>query len=47
MQWVPGAVSPRIKRQGGEADNFPPSTAELKNNADMYPLSHTSLGCGA
>jgi hypothetical protein len=30
-QWVPGALSLVIKRLGGEADNPPPSSAEVKN----------------
>jgi hypothetical protein len=29
-QWVPGAVSLRVKRLGGEADHSPPSNAEVK-----------------
>jgi hypothetical protein len=31
MQWVPGALSPGIKRPGREADQSPPSSAEVKN----------------
>jgi hypothetical protein len=30
-QWVPGALSIRIKRPGHEANNTPPSSAEIKN----------------
>jgi hypothetical protein len=29
-QWVPGALSPRVKRQGREADHSPPASAEDK-----------------
>jgi hypothetical protein len=31
IQWVPGALSPRVKRQGREADHSPPSSADVKN----------------
>jgi len=31
IQWVPGALSPRIKRPGREANYSPPSSAEVKN----------------
>jgi hypothetical protein len=31
IQWVPGAISPGVKRQGREADHSPPSSAEVKN----------------
>jgi hypothetical protein len=30
-QWVPWAVSPRVKRLGRVADHSPPSSAEIKN----------------
>jgi hypothetical protein len=30
-QWVQGALSPEVKRQGREADNSPPTSAEVKN----------------
>jgi hypothetical protein len=30
MQWVLGALSPGLKRQGREADNSPPTSAEVK-----------------
>jgi hypothetical protein len=29
-QWVPGALSPRVKRPGREADHSPPASAEVK-----------------
>jgi hypothetical protein len=38
IQWVPGALSPRVKRPGDEVDHSPPSTAEIKN----VPLTNTS-----
>jgi hypothetical protein len=31
IQWVPGALSPRVKRPGREADQSPPSSAKFKN----------------
>jgi hypothetical protein len=31
MQWVPGALSPGVKRPGREADHSPPSSTEVKN----------------
>jgi hypothetical protein len=30
IQWVPGALSPGVKRPGREDDNSPPSIAEVK-----------------
>jgi hypothetical protein len=30
IQWVQGALSPGVKRQGREADNSPPRSAEVK-----------------
>jgi hypothetical protein len=30
IQWVPGALSPGVNRQGREADHSPPSSAEIK-----------------
>jgi hypothetical protein len=30
IQWVPGALSLGLKRQGREADHSPPSSAEVK-----------------
>jgi hypothetical protein len=30
IQWVPGTLSPRVKRQGREADHSPPTSAEVK-----------------
>jgi hypothetical protein len=37
IQWVPGALSLRVKRPGCEADQSPPCSAEVKN-----AWSHTS-----
>jgi hypothetical protein len=30
IQWVPGPLSPGVKRQGREADHSPPTSAEVK-----------------
>jgi hypothetical protein len=30
MKWVPGALSPRVKRPGREADHWPGSSADVK-----------------
>jgi hypothetical protein len=42
IQWVPGPLSPAVKRPGREADHSPPSSVEVKNGGAMPPLSHTS-----
>jgi hypothetical protein len=42
VQWVPGTISPGIKRAGREADHSPPSSAEDKNGRSIPPLPHTS-----
>jgi hypothetical protein len=31
IQWIPGALSPGVKRTGREDDNSPQSNAEVKN----------------
>jgi hypothetical protein len=31
IQWVPGAIFPRVKQQGRDTDHLPPSTAEVTN----------------
>jgi hypothetical protein len=30
IQWIPGALSPGVKRTGREADHSPPTSAEVK-----------------
>jgi hypothetical protein len=40
IQWVPGALSPNIKRPGREADHSPPSSVDVKNGEAIFPLSH-------
>jgi hypothetical protein len=44
IQWVPGALSPRVKRPGCEVDHSPPTTAEVKKmwiytSAPMLPYA--------
>jgi hypothetical protein len=39
IQWVPGALSPGVKRPGREADQSPPASAEVKK---MWIYSSTS-----
>jgi hypothetical protein len=46
-RWLPGAVSPELKLTGREADNSPPSSAEVKNDGTTPPLLHTSSWHGA
>jgi hypothetical protein len=36
IQWVPGALSPRVKRAGRKADHWPPSSAEAKERVKLY-----------
>jgi hypothetical protein len=38
IQWVPG-----VKRQGREADHFPPSSAEVKNTGAIPSLPHVFM----
>jgi hypothetical protein len=42
IQWVPGALSPGVKRLGREVDHSPPSSAEVKNGEAIPPLPHES-----
>jgi hypothetical protein len=40
IQWVPGVLSPGGKaRPGRDADHSPPSSAEVKNEWELYVLS--------
>jgi hypothetical protein len=36
IQWVPGALSPGVKRPGREADHSLPTSAEIKKNIDLH-----------
>jgi hypothetical protein len=48
IQWIKGAVTPGVKRQGRGADHSPPYSAEVKNSGAKLPLySHTSSRSGA
>jgi hypothetical protein len=38
IQWVLGAVSPRLKWPGRVTDNLPPSSAKVKNVGAIPPL---------
>jgi hypothetical protein len=38
IQWVPGDISPGLKRPKREADHSPPSSAEVKNGGATPPL---------
>lgn len=42
IQWVPAALSPWLKRPGGEAEHSPPSPAEVKNDGGKSPFPNTS-----
>jgi hypothetical protein len=38
VQWVPGALSPEVKRPGREVDHSPPASAEVKNSGAIPQL---------
>jgi hypothetical protein len=42
IHWVPGALSPGLKRPEREADHSLPSSAEFKNSAAITPLPQKS-----
>jgi hypothetical protein len=44
VQWVPGAFSPGVQRQGREADHSPPSSDEVKNGGAISQLPHSLHG---
>jgi hypothetical protein len=41
-QWIPGVLSPEIKRSGREADHPPPTSAEVKKMWLYTSTPHTS-----
>jgi hypothetical protein len=48
VQWVPGALSPGVKRPGREADHSPPTSAEVKKtwiytSTPPYAFTATTL----
>jgi hypothetical protein len=47
IEWVPRAHSPGTKRPGFEADHSSPSTADVKNDGAVPPLSRMSTWHGA
>jgi hypothetical protein len=48
IQWVPGALSLRVKRPGCEADHSPPSSAKVKECVGAIPpLPNTPSWRGA
>jgi hypothetical protein len=47
IQWVPGALSLRVKQPGLEADHSPPSSAEVNNAWHYTSTRNTSSWRGA
>jgi hypothetical protein len=48
IQWVPGALSPGVKRPGRESDHSLPSSADVKECVELYlHSSDTSSWRGA
>jgi hypothetical protein len=47
IQWLPGAISPEVKRPGSEVDHSPPSSVEVKNGGAIPQLPRTSSWCSA
>jgi hypothetical protein len=47
IQWVPGTLSPGVKRPGHEADHPPLFSTEVNMRGAVYPLAHTSSWLGA
>jgi hypothetical protein len=47
IQWVPGAISPGVKRQEREAIQTSPTSAEAKNCGATPPLLHMPSWCSA
>jgi hypothetical protein len=43
IQWVPGALSRRVKRPERKADHSPPSSAEVKECVELYLRSPIRL----
>jgi hypothetical protein len=46
IQWISGALSPRVKWLGHETDHSPACSAEVKNSGAAPPLTSTRL-CSA
>jgi hypothetical protein len=47
IEWVPGNLSPDLKRPGREADHSPSTSVQVKKNGPIHPLPHTSSWRGA
>jgi hypothetical protein len=47
IQWVPGELSPGVKRLRREGDHSPPSSVQIKNGGAIPPLPHTSSWCSS
>jgi hypothetical protein len=45
IQWVPAALSPRIKQQEREADQSPPTGS--RKRVSIHPHTHPSTWCSA
>jgi hypothetical protein len=43
IQWVPGALTPKIKRMGHEADHSRPTSSKVKNAWSYTSLLPVSL----
>jgi hypothetical protein len=38
LQWLPGTISPEVKRPGRESDHSPPSSAVIKDGGGIRQL---------
>jgi hypothetical protein len=47
IQWIPGSLSPGVKRSGREADHSPPASAKVKKMCIYTSTPHTSSWCSA
>jgi hypothetical protein len=47
IQWVPGALSPGVKRPGREVDHSPTASAEVKKIWIYTSTPHTPSWCSA
>jgi hypothetical protein len=45
IQWVPRALSPRLKRQRRDANRTPLSSAKVRNGGAIPPLPHIMVEC--
>jgi hypothetical protein len=45
IQWIPGALSPGVKRQGREADHSPPSSAEASTPRYVFMAWRVGNSC--